>query len=174
LNQGQLAHCLGAHGFSLQSTLAPKKKPLGSIYRKVTDQQRLHRTTFAYAEQRIVPNQSSPLPSTDNKTQRIHLASQHQSAIMDRQRDMVFCHECENEWFHDEGGLTCPDCRSDFTEIVSGASLGRSFHERLLLIWLPDRGTARPETGSLRTRRPATSSPRPQSLGRHAHRRPRP
>jgi hypothetical protein len=88
---------------------------------------------------------------------------------MDRQRDMVFCHECENEWFRDEGGLTCPDCHSDFTEIVSGASLSRSFLERLLLTRIPDRGTARPETGSRRRRRPATSSTRPQSLGRHAH-----
>ena len=32
---------------------------------------------------------------------------------------MVFCHECENEWYRDEHGLTCPDCRSDFTEVVS-------------------------------------------------------
>ncbi|KAI4725026.1 hypothetical protein E4T49_07240 [Aureobasidium sp. EXF-10728] len=37
---------------------------------------------------------------------------------MDHQRDLVFCHECENEWFRDEGGLTCPDCHSDFTEII--------------------------------------------------------
>ncbi|KAF1345320.1 hypothetical protein BDV97DRAFT_360853 [Delphinella strobiligena] len=40
---------------------------------------------------------------------------------MDRtsqQRDMVFCHECENEWYRDEYGLTCPDCSSDFTEII--------------------------------------------------------
>ncbi|THY89700.1 hypothetical protein D6C92_07078 [Aureobasidium pullulans] len=36
---------------------------------------------------------------------------------MERQRDLVFCHVCENEWFRDEGGLTCPDCHSDFTEI---------------------------------------------------------
>ncbi|GAB7348954.1 hypothetical protein MBLNU459_g7944t1 [Dothideomycetes sp. NU459] len=34
------------------------------------------------------------------------------------QRDMVFCHECENEWYRDEHGLTCPDCQSDFTEII--------------------------------------------------------
>jgi hypothetical protein len=37
------------------------------------------------------------------------------------QRDMVFCHECENEWYRDEHGLSCPECGSDFTEIVSGA-----------------------------------------------------
>ena len=40
---------------------------------------------------------------------------------MDRpygQRDMVFCHECEHEWYRDEHGLTCPRCQSDFTEII--------------------------------------------------------
>ncbi|TKA77815.1 hypothetical protein B0A55_04591 [Friedmanniomyces simplex] len=35
-----------------------------------------------------------------------------------QQRDMVFCHQCENEWYRDEHGLTCPDCQSDFTEII--------------------------------------------------------
>lgn len=38
------------------------------------------------------------------------------------QRDIVYCHQCENEWYRDEGGLTCPDCQSDFTEIVEGGS----------------------------------------------------
>lgn len=33
-------------------------------------------------------------------------------------RDVVFCHECEHDWFRDEHGLTCPECHSDFTEIV--------------------------------------------------------
>ena len=35
-------------------------------------------------------------------------------------RDIVFCHECEEEWYRDEGGLQCPECRSEFTEIVEG------------------------------------------------------
>ncbi|KAF2232627.1 hypothetical protein EV356DRAFT_505159 [Viridothelium virens] len=35
-----------------------------------------------------------------------------------QQRDMVFCHECENEWYRDEHGLMCPTCHSDFTEII--------------------------------------------------------
>jgi E3 ubiquitin-protein ligase RNF115/126 len=34
-------------------------------------------------------------------------------------RDMMFCHECADEWYRDEHGLTCPECGSDFTEIVS-------------------------------------------------------
>ncbi|KAK4969245.1 hypothetical protein LTR66_011733 [Elasticomyces elasticus] len=40
---------------------------------------------------------------------------------MDRQtqpREMVFCHQCENEWYRDEHGLVCPDCESEFTEII--------------------------------------------------------
>jgi len=32
----------------------------------------------------------------------------------------MFCHECADEWYRDERGLTCPECGSDFTEIVSG------------------------------------------------------
>ena len=35
-----------------------------------------------------------------------------------QQREMVFCHECEDEWFRDEHGLTCPRCQSDFVEVV--------------------------------------------------------
>ncbi|KAG9847554.1 hypothetical protein KCU98_g5916, partial [Aureobasidium melanogenum] len=47
---------------------------------------------------------------------------------MDPQRDLVFCHECENEWFRDEGGLTCPDCHSDFTEIIEAQHDPRQAH----------------------------------------------
>ncbi|KAF1850765.1 uncharacterized protein K460DRAFT_272924 [Cucurbitaria berberidis CBS 394.84] len=35
-------------------------------------------------------------------------------------RDMMFCHECNDEWYRDEHGLTCPECHSDFTEIIEG------------------------------------------------------
>lgn len=31
---------------------------------------------------------------------------------------MVYCHECENEWYRDEHGLVCPECQSDFTEVI--------------------------------------------------------
>jgi hypothetical protein len=49
------------------------------------------------------------------------------TTVMDRssnqpapaRRDMMFCHECADEWYRDERGLTCPECGSDFTEIVS-------------------------------------------------------
>ncbi|KAF2258700.1 hypothetical protein CC78DRAFT_98760 [Lojkania enalia] len=33
-------------------------------------------------------------------------------------RDMMFCHECHDEWYRDQHGLTCPECGSDFTEII--------------------------------------------------------
>ncbi|KAI9684334.1 MAG: hypothetical protein M1829_002143 [Trizodia sp. TS-e1964] len=35
-----------------------------------------------------------------------------------QQRDVMFCHECENEWYRDELGLQCPQCESDFTQIL--------------------------------------------------------
>ena len=35
-----------------------------------------------------------------------------------QQREMMFCHECENEWYRHEHGFTCPECQSDFTEII--------------------------------------------------------
>ncbi|KAM0724275.1 hypothetical protein Q7P37_000157 [Cladosporium fusiforme] len=37
-------------------------------------------------------------------------------------REIVFCHQCENEWYRDENGLQCPDCQSEFTEIVEGGN----------------------------------------------------
>lgn len=30
----------------------------------------------------------------------------------------MFCHSCADEWYRDERGLTCPECGSDFTEII--------------------------------------------------------
>lgn len=35
-----------------------------------------------------------------------------------QQREMMFCHVCENEWYRDEHGLECPECHSDFTEVI--------------------------------------------------------
>lgn len=33
--------------------------------------------------------------------------------------DLVFCHSCQNEWARDRHGLQCPECQSDFVEVVS-------------------------------------------------------
>jgi len=33
-------------------------------------------------------------------------------------REVVYCHQCENEWYRDEHGLPCPRCHSEATEIV--------------------------------------------------------
>lgn len=35
-----------------------------------------------------------------------------------QQREIVFCHQCENEWYRDEHGIICPECQGEFTEIV--------------------------------------------------------
>ncbi|KAK6512759.1 hypothetical protein TWF506_008926 [Arthrobotrys conoides] len=35
-------------------------------------------------------------------------------------RELVYCHSCENEWYRDQHGLVCPECQSDFIEIVEG------------------------------------------------------
>ena len=37
-----------------------------------------------------------------------------------QQRELVFCHQCENEWYRDEHGIICPECHGDFTEIIEG------------------------------------------------------
>ncbi|KAH9203488.1 hypothetical protein DL95DRAFT_472338 [Leptodontidium sp. 2 PMI_412] len=37
-------------------------------------------------------------------------------------RDVVFCHQCEHEWYQDEAGLVCPRCDGEITEIVTPES----------------------------------------------------
>jgi E3 ubiquitin-protein ligase RNF115/126 len=34
-------------------------------------------------------------------------------------REVVYCHQCDNEWYNDEHGLVCPRCEGEITEIVS-------------------------------------------------------
>lgn len=38
-----------------------------------------------------------------------------------RQRELVYCHQCENEWYRDEHGLVCPRCESDIVEVIDEA-----------------------------------------------------
>ncbi|CAD6443575.1 5dc06aef-1085-420f-9dbc-2f1c63fa7372 [Sclerotinia trifoliorum] len=33
-------------------------------------------------------------------------------------REVVYCHQCENEWYKDEHGLVCPRCEGEIIEIV--------------------------------------------------------
>lgn len=35
------------------------------------------------------------------------------------EREVVYCHQCENEWYQDEHGLVCPACEGEIIEIVS-------------------------------------------------------
>jgi len=38
-------------------------------------------------------------------------------------REVVFCHACQHEWYHDEhDAITCPSCESSFTEIVDSTN----------------------------------------------------
>ncbi|KAI0132185.1 hypothetical protein BJ170DRAFT_234525 [Xylariales sp. AK1849] len=34
-------------------------------------------------------------------------------------REVIYCHQCENEWWRDESGLICPRCEGEATEIVT-------------------------------------------------------
>ncbi|RDL35751.1 uncharacterized protein BP5553_06363 [Venustampulla echinocandica] len=34
-------------------------------------------------------------------------------------REVVYCHQCDNEWWRDGESLTCPRCQHEFTEIVT-------------------------------------------------------
>ncbi|KAK3688157.1 hypothetical protein B0T22DRAFT_439720 [Podospora appendiculata] len=50
----------------------------------------------------------------------LHSRQSHLVALEGRQ--IVFCHSCENEWYHEERGLKCPRCSSEATEIVEPES----------------------------------------------------
>lgn len=41
-------------------------------------------------------------------------------------REVVYCHQCYNEWYKEQSDLTCPRCHSGATEIVSSGSQGPS------------------------------------------------
>jgi len=43
-------------------------------------------------------------------------------------RDVVFCHQCDNEWFQDDHGLECPRCGGEVTEIITPESDPRPMH----------------------------------------------
>ena len=34
------------------------------------------------------------------------------------QGERVFCHQCSHEWNRVQGGLLCPNCDSEFAEVV--------------------------------------------------------
>ncbi|KAE9376716.1 hypothetical protein N431DRAFT_453112 [Stipitochalara longipes BDJ] len=37
-------------------------------------------------------------------------------------REVVFCHVCENKYYHDESGMVCPRCTGEITEIITPES----------------------------------------------------
>jgi E3 ubiquitin-protein ligase RNF115/126 len=46
-------------------------------------------------------------------------------------REVVYCHQCDNEWYQDESGLSCPRCQSEITEIVRNSGTNGGFHDSL-------------------------------------------
>ncbi|PVH99701.1 hypothetical protein DM02DRAFT_710489 [Periconia macrospinosa] len=42
----------------------------------------------------------------------------HSTPTPTTRREVVFCHECHDEWYRDEKGIICPECQSEFTEII--------------------------------------------------------
>lgn len=34
-------------------------------------------------------------------------------------REVVYCHQCDHEWYQDESGLVCPNCQGEITEIIT-------------------------------------------------------
>ena len=46
-----------------------------------------------------------------------------------QQRELFYCHACENEWYRDQRGLKCPHCSSEVVEIVSRCSLNPSISQ---------------------------------------------
>ncbi|KAH9909120.1 hypothetical protein F4778DRAFT_214123 [Xylariomycetidae sp. FL2044] len=46
-------------------------------------------------------------------------------------REVVYCHHCAHEWYRDErpGTLSCPQCRSEITEIVSPGNDPRNMND---------------------------------------------
>lgn len=53
-------------------------------------------------------------------------------------RELVFCHACENEFYKNGDGLTCPECHSDFTELVGEAADGNTSDSNRSTLGLPD------------------------------------
>jgi len=46
-------------------------------------------------------------------------------------REVVFCHQCDNEWYKEQFGLTCPRCDGEATEIVSSYTQEQSGERQL-------------------------------------------
>ncbi|KAH9203627.1 hypothetical protein DL95DRAFT_501674, partial [Leptodontidium sp. 2 PMI_412] len=44
-------------------------------------------------------------------------------------RELVYCHQCDYEWYQDEHGLICPRCESEITEIITLKSDPRPIHD---------------------------------------------
>lgn len=52
-------------------------------------------------------------------------------------REVVYCHQCDNEWHRDEHDLICPRCEGEITEIVSTNPI--HFLTKLVALTSPNR-----------------------------------
>jgi hypothetical protein len=50
-------------------------------------------------------------------------------------REVVYCHQCNHEWYRDNHGLICPHCEGEATEIVSPSNfdLASGMHATMLI-----------------------------------------
>ncbi|ORY65014.1 uncharacterized protein BCR38DRAFT_408759 [Pseudomassariella vexata] len=48
-------------------------------------------------------------------------------------REVVYCHQCEHEWYRDQGGLICPNCDGEATEIVTPENDPRNMEDDFAL-----------------------------------------
>lgn len=68
--------------------------------------------------QRLLEPETQSTPSTSYRSSNTPAPAPGQTP----NRDIMFCHQCASEWWRVEHGVTCPDCGSDFTEIVDSTS----------------------------------------------------
>ena len=68
--------------------------------------------------------------ATDDRRPTTTMATPQPQRPPNNQRELVFCHQCQDEWYRDESGIICPSCQSDFTEIVSFYTRSRQGVER--------------------------------------------
>ncbi|KAJ9608616.1 hypothetical protein H2200_006387 [Cladophialophora chaetospira] len=70
------------------------------------------------------------------------------------QGERVFCHQCQHEWDRAHGGLTCPRCEGDFTEILTPGAVPSTFDSDPEISLPPSPGPPSPPLNPLRDHNP--------------------
>ncbi|VUC32849.1 unnamed protein product [Clonostachys rosea] len=110
-------------GFGIQKPFSERKsRSRHEKEQEIEDEQYKQRLRDRMSNPRTIPSSNGrrhrilyedstrPIDSSGRK-------SSHLDASGDR--EVVFCHNCENEWYRDQHGLECPRCESDLIEIVN-------------------------------------------------------